>query len=83
MSDSGGYEGSTLKKYLILLREKTEREETIKLGYSFICGSSRKKILKKFKFLVNKNKNTNNFKRNPFGDGKSSRRIYNFIKNKF
>lgn len=85
MSDSGGIQEElpTLKKYLILLREKTEREETIKLGYSFICGSSRKKILKKFKFLVNKNKNTNNFKRNPFGDGKSSRRIYNFIKNKF
>ena len=45
MSDSGGMQEElpTLKKYLILLREKTERNETIRLGYSFICGSSKSK----------------------------------------
>ena len=85
MSDSGGIQEElpTLKKYLILLREKTEREETIKLGYSFICGSSKKKIINVFRKLIIKSDYDNKFKYNPFGDGKSSARIYNFVKRNF
>ena len=85
LSDSGGIQEElpTLKKYLILLREKTEREETIKLGYSFICGSSKKKIINVFRKLIIKSDYDNKFKYNPFGDGKSSARIYNFVKRNF
>lgn len=84
MSDSGGMQEElpTLKKYLILLREKTEREETIDLGYSFICGSNKNKILEKFKKLINLNNENKKFKQNPFGDGNSSKRIYQFTKKK-
>ena len=84
MSDSGGMQEElpTLKKYLILLREKTERKETISLGYSFICGSSKNKILKKFKKLININDEEKKFKRNPFGSGNSSEKIFKFTKKK-
>ena len=84
MSDSGGMQEElpTLKKYLILLREKTERKETIDLGYSFICGSSKNKIINKFKKLININNEHKKFKKNPFGDGKSSEKIFNFTKDK-
>ncbi len=84
MSDSGGMQEElpTLKKYLILLREKTERKETIEIGYSFICGSSKNKIINKFKKLININDEYKKFKRNPFGDGKSSEKIFNFTKDK-
>jgi len=80
MSDSGGMQEElpTLKKYLILLRKKTERNETINLGYSFICGSNKNKILKKFKNLINLNNENKKFKQNPFGDGNSSKKIYQF-----
>tara|TARA_Y100000591_G_C21827929_1_gene697791 strand:+ start:414 stop:1541 length:1128 start_codon:yes stop_codon:yes gene_type:complete len=80
MSDSGGMQEElpTLKKYLILLREKTERNETINLGYSFICGSNKNKILKKFKYLIHLNNENKKFKQNPFGDGNSSKKIYQF-----
>ena len=84
MSDSGGIQEElpSLKKYLILLREKTERNETVKLGYSFICGSSKKKILKNFKNLINKKDQNYRFKANPFGNGNSAEMIFNFIKKK-
>ena len=84
LSDSGGIQEElpTLKKYLILLREKTERNETIKLGYSFICGSSKTKILKNFKKLIAKKDQNLKFKTNPFGNGDSARIIFNFIKQK-
>jgi len=84
MSDSGGMQEElpTLKKYLILLREKTERKETIDLGYSFICGSNKNKILEKFKKLINLNNENKKFKQNPFGDGNSSKKIYQFTKKK-
>ena len=80
MSDSGGMQEElpTLKKYLILLREKTERKETINLGYSFVCGSYKNKILKKFKYLIHLNNENKKFKQNPFGNGNSSRKIYKF-----
>ena len=84
MSDSGGIQEElpSLKKYLILLREKTERNETVKLGYSFICGSSKTKILKNFKKLINKKNQNHKFKANPFGNGNSAKMIFNFIKKK-
>lgn len=82
MSDSGGMQEElpTLKKYLILLREKTERNETIRLGYSFICGSSKSKIVNKFNNLINLNNEKKKFTKNPFGDGKASEKIFIFTK---
>ena len=82
MSDSGGMQEElpTLKKYLILLREKTERNETIRLGYSFICGSSKSKIVNKFNNLINLNNEKKKFTKNPFGDGKASEKIFKFTK---
>ena len=84
MSDSGGMQEElpTLKKYLILLREKTERKETIDLGYSFICGSNKNKILKKFKKLIDLDNENKKFNQNPFGDGNSSKKIYQFTRKK-
>ena len=73
---------SDTKKISYFVERKTERKETIDLGYSFICGSSKKKIINKFRKLINISDENKKFKRNPFGNGKSSEKIFKFTKDK-
>ena len=50
MSDSGGMqEELPTLKISYFVKRKTERKETIDLGYSFICGSSKNKIITNLK----------------------------------
>lgn len=79
ISDSGGIqeEAPSFNKPVIVLRDTTERPEGINQGLAFLAGSDKGKIFDYFKFISN---NTIEFKSNPYGDGKSSERILQILK---
>ena len=81
LSDSGGIqeEAPSFKKPILILRETTERKEIIDTGKGILIGTDSENILK----FVSKLLIDNEFYKsmvvgeNPFGDGKSSKRILN------
>lgn len=83
LTDSGGIqeEAPTFKKPLIILREKTERPEVVESGIGFLAGSSEQKTMSVFASLYEDenfyDKVTNIS--NPFGDGRASERITQFL----
>lgn len=80
ITDSGGVqeEASTFGIPLLITRKVSERKETINLGFSKIVGSNKEKITLETVTLLD---NFKGFKEahNPYGDGKASHRIMNFI----
>lgn len=86
LTDSGGIqeEAPTFKKPLIVLRDTTERQETIESGIGFLVGSNEQKIINVFTSLYEDKKfydKVTNIS-NPFGDGKASERIAQFLTRK-
>lgn len=79
LSDSGGIqeECTVLNKYVLLLRNKTERPE-IKDKLVFVVGTNFTKLKKYFNF-VNKNKKPKINYRNTFGNGSAAKKISNII----
>ena len=79
ITDSGGIqeEASFLKKKVIVCRKFTERAEGIRSGHLFLCKNP--KFLSSLVKKINKNYKIN--KKSPFGDGKSSKRIVEFLSN--
>jgi len=79
-SDSGGIqeEVPSFNKKIIVLRKTTERPETIESGYGILVNKLEKQhILKTInKFIKIKTPN----KKNPFGNGDSSKKILKIIK---
>lgn len=84
ISDSGGIqeEAPTLGKPVLVLREKTERIESINLGISKIVGTNKDKILFWVEKLLNDEKTYKEMAKVcfPYGDGTASTKIYNIIK---
>ena len=83
LTDSGGIQEETtsLNKPVLILREYTERPEVIKTGRGFLVGTDEKKIIKTFSSLY-KNIDLHKkipIRKNPFGDGKTSDRVLNFL----
>ena len=79
ITDSGGIqeEAPTLGKPVLVLRNKTEREETIHLGASKLVGTEKIKIIKESIKLISDKlhyEKMSNIK-NPFGDGQASKLI--------
>jgi len=68
-------EACILKKKTLILRENTERPETLEVGGAILVWNNKEKIIKWFIELENKRVNWYN----PFGDGKSSKRIFKMI----
>jgi UDP-N-acetylglucosamine 2-epimerase (non-hydrolysing) len=58
----------------VTVRENTERPETIKIGSNKLAGTDPKMILKSVKSMYGKKG-----WENPFGDGKTGKRIVNII----
>ena len=83
ISDSGGIqeEAPSFTKYLILLRDSTERPEVLEMGIAKMVGTDKEKILIEAHSLLRANDHdpSINFGVNPFGNGDSSRNIANII----
>ena len=68
-------------KISYFVEKKLREKETIDLGYSFMW-IIKKKIINKFRKLINISDENKKFKKNPFGNGKSSEKIFKFTKDK-
>ena len=79
ISDSGGVqeEAPFVNKRVFVTRICTERPEAVKSGTSVLVGTDPKKINREINKIL-KNKYTKK-KKNPFGDGKASKRIIDVI----
>jgi UDP-N-acetylglucosamine 2-epimerase (non-hydrolysing) len=87
ITDSGGVqeEAPSLGKPVLVLRKVTERPEAVKFGTVKLVGEDETKILYWAKRLLN---NKTEYKKmasavNPYGDGLSSKRTVQIIKNYF
>ena len=87
LTDSGGIqeEAPSLGKPVLVLRTKTERPEGIKAGCSKLVGTKPKQIFKwTSRFLTDKKLYKKMSKvKNPYGDGKASKRIVKILNNIF
>lgn len=87
LTDSGGIqeEAPSLGKPVLVMRETTERPEGVEAGTSILVGRNKDTIVKTVCALVENDEYYNSvaLKNNPYGDGKSSKRIANIIENYF
>ena len=82
VTDSGGIqeEAPTLKKPVLLIRNLTERPEGIKIGITKMVGTKQANIYKSLKSIISKKQSFFSRKiTNPYGDGKSSKKIIKFL----
>jgi UDP-N-acetylglucosamine 2-epimerase (non-hydrolysing) len=84
LTDSGGIqeEAPSLGKPVLVMRDTTERPEAVEIGTVKLVGSNRDNIIKEVQDLLN---NSIEYQRmskahNPYGDGKSCKKIVEFIK---
>jgi len=77
LTDSGGVQEETciLKVPCVTLRDNTERPETLKVKSNILADSNSQKIVKSVEKMLNSKREW----KNPFGDGKSGRKILNII----
>ncbi|WP_456480616.1 non-hydrolyzing UDP-N-acetylglucosamine 2-epimerase [Nautilia sp.] len=84
LTDSGGIqeEAPSLGKPVLVLREVTERKEGIKAGTSKLVGTKKGNIVKETLKLLNDSQQYQNMTKavNPYGDGKTSYRILEILK---
>jgi UDP-N-acetylglucosamine 2-epimerase (non-hydrolysing) len=83
ITDSGGVqeEAPSLGKPVLVMRDTTERPEAVEAGTVILVGTDRDKIIKEVQELLI---NTERYSmmsalHNPYGDGKASERIIEFI----
>lgn len=83
MTDSGGIqeEAPAFGKPVMILRDTTERPEVVDAGIGFLVGNDVEKIVAVFSQLYDNKKLYRGIskKKNPFGDGKASERIKDFL----
>jgi UDP-N-acetylglucosamine 2-epimerase (non-hydrolysing) len=83
LTDSGGIqeEAPSLKKPVIVMREVTERPEGVKAGFVKVVGTGVDAIVGEAERLLNDDSIRARLKNtpNPYGDGRSSRRILSII----
>ncbi len=86
LTDSGGIqeEAPSLGKPVLVMRDTTERPEGVECGTAILVGTNKKKIINQTKMLLNDKNLYNSISKaiNPYGDGKSSKNIINFIRDK-
>ncbi|MCX8031623.1 MAG: UDP-N-acetylglucosamine 2-epimerase (non-hydrolyzing) [Thermodesulfovibrionales bacterium] len=84
LTDSGGIqeEAPTFNKRVLILRETTERVETVEYGYGKLIGTKRNSIIDQFENSLREIDTMENTpeKLNPYGDGKAIERLINLYK---
>lgn len=77
LTDSGGIQEETciLKVPCVTLRDNTERPETLEVESNILAGTNAKDILISTKDMLTRNNNWEN----PFGDGKTGKRIIKIL----
>ncbi len=84
MTDSGGIqeEAPSFRKAVLVLRNVTERSETIEYGFGFLVGQEEEKIINTFKYVYENKEFQNRLDSipNPYGDGLSSERFVALLK---
>jgi UDP-N-acetylglucosamine 2-epimerase (non-hydrolysing) len=84
LTDSGGIQEAApfLNKPVLVMREKTERQEGVEIGASKIVGIDKDLIVESALELLDNKEIYNSMinKRNPYGDGHAAERIVGFIK---
>lgn len=81
ISDSGGIqeEAPSFKKYVLVIRDYTERMESVKLGYSKLVKVNEKELKSEiFKTITNK-KYLIKVNQNPYGNGKTSEKVFKIL----
>ena len=83
ITDSGGIqeEAPSLGKPVLVVRDKTERPEAIDSGTAILVGTQPEMILSEVKRIITKQEVYNKMAnlKNPYGDGKASKKIVNHI----
>ncbi len=83
LTDSGGIqeEAPSLKKPVLVMREVTERQEGIRAGCARLVGLDPDSIVKNVTALLSNSKLYNKMisVKNPYGDGKASKRIADIL----
>lgn len=83
ISDSGGVqeEAPSLNKPVLVLRQQTERQEAVEAGTVKLIGTNKEAIVERVReLLVNEGSYMEmTQKTNPYGDGKASKRIVDFL----
>ena len=86
ITDSGGVqeEAPSLGKPVLVMRDTTERPEAVDAGTVILVGTDKNKIVAVRLWILMGN--PERYKKmsklhNPYGDGKASKRIVEFIKN--
>ncbi len=85
ITDSGGIqeEAPSLGKPILITRDVTERPEAINLGNAKLVGMNEKKIINEVSMLLDNEEEYTKIKslENPYGDGKASLRIKEYLIN--
>lgn len=81
MTDSGGVqeEAPSLGKPTLVLRDTTERPEAIIAGTAKLIGTNASEVYKSMKLLEGELYNKMSKANNPYGDGKTSKKIKEFL----
>ncbi len=84
ITDSGGVqeEAPSLGKPVLVMRDTTERPEALAAGTVKLVGTDKQVIIKEAQNLLDNNMAYEEMSKahNPYGDGKASQKIINFIK---
>ena len=85
LTDSGGVqeEAPSLGKPVLVMRNKTERQEAVEAGTARLVGTDTGKIVSEVNLLLDavSHHEANEFRSNPFGDGKACARIVSSLLN--
>ena len=84
LTDSGGIqeEAPSLGKPVLVMRDTTERPEAVKAGTVKLVGTNKEKIVNEVSKLIEEKQEYDKISKaiNPYGDGKASKRIIEFLK---
>lgn len=85
MTDSGGIqeEAPYLKKFVLVLREETERQEVLKEGTVKLVGTNEDLIYKTSKDFIEGKMVVNSLSKNVYGDGYASEKIVKILEEKY